>query len=113
MADAVNQTLLRIQELCDEKNWSLYRLAKNSKVPYPSLSNMFLRNTQPTLSTLEKLCEGLGITMSTFFSGPETDTYLLSEKEAQVINIYRKLPNQDKELAETFLGGLSHTLPLS
>lgn len=111
MAVAVNQTLLRIQELCDEKNWSLYKLAKSSKVPYSSLSNMFLRNTQPTISTLEKLCDGLGITMSMFFSCSETDTYVLSEKEAQVMDIYRNLPNPDKELVETYLGGLSHTLP--
>lgn len=111
MAIAINHTLLRIQELCDEKSWTLYKLAKSSKVPYSSLSNMFLRNTQPTISTLEKLCDGLGITMSMFFSGSENGTYILSEKEAQVMNIYRKLPTQDKELVETYLGGLNHTLP--
>ncbi len=111
MSIAINRTLLRIQELCDERNWSVYKLAKNSNVPYSSLSNMFLRNTQPTISTLEKLCDGLGITMSHFFSNSETDTYILSEKEAQVMNTYRQLPTQDKELLEVYLGGLTHTLP--
>ena len=33
-------------------------LAKESDIPYSSLNSLFLKNNQPTLSTLEKICKG-------------------------------------------------------
>lgn len=114
MTTPESTTLQRIQELCDEKNWSLYKLAKESNVPYSSLSNMFLRNTQPTISTLEKLCQGLGITMSFFFFKQNEDTtnsFILTDKEQTIINSYRQLPPSQKDLLEAYLYGLSQTLP--
>lgn len=63
-----NPILKRIKILYMKKGWSVYRLAKESKIAYSSLNNMFLRNTQPTIYTLEKICCGLGISMSEFFA---------------------------------------------
>ena len=51
----MNDTLMKIQKLMNERNWSLYKLAKESDIPYSSLNSLFLKNNQPTLSTLEKI----------------------------------------------------------
>ena len=50
----MNDTLKRINELLDKRNWTLYKLAKESDIPYSSLSSMFQKNNQPTIATLEK-----------------------------------------------------------
>ena len=50
----MNDTLMKIQKLMNERNWSLYKLAKESDIPYSSLNSLFLKNNQPTLSTLDE-----------------------------------------------------------
>lgn len=59
-----NDILEKIKNYMELRNWTLYRLAKESDIPYTSLHSMFEKNTQPTLSTLRKLCNGLGIELS-------------------------------------------------
>ena len=56
-----------IQDLCKERNWSYYRLAKESDIPYSTLNNMISRTNIPTIPTLQKLCDGFGITLADFF----------------------------------------------
>ena len=57
-----------IQDLCRERDWSYYRLAKESDIPYSTLNNMINRTNIPTIPTLQKLCDGFGITLSDFFT---------------------------------------------
>lgn len=105
-----NDVLLRISTLCRERDWSLYRLAKEAAIPYTSLSNMFARNTQPTIHTLEKMCAGFGISMSEFFDTPlkkDPNTFVLSENEKNLIEVYRSLNAPCRELMETYLQSLS------
>lgn len=60
--------LQRIRTLCDARGWSAYRLAKESKISTGSLNNLFRLNNQPSLTTLIAICNGLGITLSQFFT---------------------------------------------
>lgn len=104
-----NEVLLRIREFLRINHWSIYKLAKESGVPYSSLNNSFLRNTCPTIPTLEKLCAGLNITLSDFFdfkNNPLRDTSL-SEDEQNILSAYRELSIKDKELLNAYLDGLS------
>lgn len=71
----LNSTLLRIQELLEQKKWTVYKLSKESDIPYSSLNSLFLKNNQPTISTLEKICKGLNIALSDFFSNKELSYY--------------------------------------
>ena len=63
-----NEILKKIETYMKLRNWSIYKLAKEADIPYSSLNSMFLKNTQPTIPTLEKICSGLNISMSDFFS---------------------------------------------
>ena len=56
----------RIQELCDERNWSYYQLAKVSGIAYSTLSTMINKHNMPSLPTLQKLCSGFGISITDF-----------------------------------------------
>ena len=109
MAEAENEVLGRLREFLKLNHWSIYKLAKASGVPYSSLNNCFLRNTCPTIPTLEKLCAGLNISLSDFFDfkkNPLRDASL-SEEEQNLLALYRKLSIRDKELLNAYLDGLS------
>ena len=104
-----NEVLLRIRELLKLNHWTIYKLAKASGVPYSSLNNCFLRNTCPTIPTLEKLCMGLNISLSDFFDykkNPLRDMSL-SEAEQELLSTYRQLSIKDRELLGAYLDGMS------
>lgn len=61
----------RLRKLLDKSGWSEYRLAKNCGLSQSTLANIFRRNTVPSISTLESICNGFGITLAQFFSDGE------------------------------------------
>lgn len=96
----LNKLLTKIQELLDERNWTLYRLSKEANIPYSSLNSLFLKNNQPTVSTLEKVCDGFHITLSEFFSEDtpyRDETPLITEDEKIILNTFRNLSKKDKQ----------------
>ena len=96
----LNKLLTKIQKLLDERNWSLYKLSKESHIPYSSLSSLFLKNNQPTVATLEKICNGFHITLSEFFSDNppyRNEAPIITEEEQKVLDIFSSLNNKDKQ----------------
>ena len=61
-------TMARVVELADEQNLSLFKLAQLADVPYSTLRNAQKCGTQLAVSTIERICEALGVTMSEFFA---------------------------------------------
>ena len=59
----------KIRALMEERGWTVYRLAKESGVSWSTIRNMFDRNTEPTVPTVEALCKGLGITLEELLLG--------------------------------------------
>ncbi len=100
--------LERVRSLQEFKHWSVYRLAKESGLPYSSLNNIFARKTSPGIPTLEKICHGFGISLSQFFEYGENPLRNndLTEQEDDLINAYRSLSKMDKGLAEAYVQGL-------
>lgn len=106
----MNDMLKRIKTLCEERGWTKYRLSKETGIATSSISNMFSRNTQPSLDTIERLCKGFGISISDFFNTPtipRPDAYVLNDRESVIIDTYRALPNPKKDLLYTYLHGLA------
>lgn len=101
-----NEILKKIGTYMKLRNWSIYKLAKEADIPYSSLNSMFLKNTQPTIPTLEKICSGLNISMSDFFSDKSTENvpYLsLTEDEQELLSLYNKLSKSEKNFLSTML----------
>lgn len=98
----------RIKYLLEFNHWSVYKLAKNSSIPYSNLNNIFNRNTCPTIPTLEKICKGFNISLTEFFDFENNPLRIqsITEKEQEIINSYNSLSSTDKKLLEAYLRGL-------
>ncbi|MBO5164673.1 MAG: helix-turn-helix transcriptional regulator [Ruminococcus sp.] len=109
-----NYVINRMNELLKERNWTIYRLAKESDIAYSSLNNIFVRRTIPSVLTLEKICNGFQITLSEFFETTtpilQTEDMLTSD-EREIIGIYRTLCKSDKKLFHAYLQGLAKLTP--
>lgn len=58
----------RIIELCNERDISTNKLCSISGVTQSTVNNIVSgRNRSATISTIKKLCDGLGITIQEFF----------------------------------------------
>ena len=101
-----NDVLAYIRELCTKRGWTIYRLAVESQIGHTTLGNLFKRNNTPSISTLEKICDGLGITMSEFFAKDKKTIPNLTEKHLELIKRYNNLTLHEKELLEAFLSGI-------
>ena len=107
-----NETLQRIKELLSARGWSVYRLSQECDISESSLNTLFKRNTEPKLSTLRKICEGLRISLSDFFDYEKTPEFVdLSVDELNLLVEYRSTSKTNKKLLRTYLAGLNNTLP--
>lgn len=66
IGDAVRQ---RILELCEINDLSVNKLSNISGVTQSTVNNIVSgRNNSATISTIKKLCDGLGISVEEFFN---------------------------------------------
>ncbi len=89
-------TKARLKQLMNEREWTIYRLAKESGVAWTTIRNMFVRDTDPSIQTLESLCKGFGITLSQFFDSKNNPG--LSSEQSHLIQEWNKLEKKDKQL---------------
>lgn len=70
---------LRIEELCRENEITVNKLATMSGITQSTLNNIISgRNRSTTIGTIQKICDGLGITIQEFF---ESDLFHHLEQE--------------------------------
>ena len=93
----------RIKGLCEQRGWTQYRLAKVSGIPQSSLNAMLTRDGDPSIRNITKICEGLGISLTEFFSGLEEP----SEEMQEIIDIWNGLDKSARQFAKTYMYGLS------
>lgn len=82
--------------MMDERGWSEYRLAKECGVSQSTISNIFNRNYQPSIASLENICKSFGITLSQFFS--EGNLVELTEEQYDFFKRWSTLSPEQKEL---------------
>jgi len=62
-------TLLRVQQLCDEKGITINKLATQAGISRSVMGNWITRGiAEPSLSTVKKICDGLDISVIDFFA---------------------------------------------
>ena len=71
----VNEAVkMRILELCQQNNITLNKLSTICGITQSTLNNIISRrNATTTVSTIQKICDGLEITIQDFFSSPLFD----------------------------------------
>ena len=95
----------RIKQLCEERNITYYELAKRSDIPYSTLSRMLHKSNQPSLITLRKICDGLGITLSHFFN-VENESVSLTEAQNECLSLFNLLSVEEQKLAIAYVKGM-------
>ena len=89
-------TNVRIRQLMDERQWTEYRLAKESALSQSTIANLFKRNTLPSISTLEAICTGFGITLAQFFC--EGNMVELSDEQKELFEKWISLTSAQKRV---------------
>ncbi len=99
--------LRKINKMRLDRGWSIYRLSVEADIPQSTLTNMFNRETLPSITTLTSICNAFGTTLSEFFyeeSLPNAQSICDSEllelfnsvsREAQeaIISLLREMKN--------------------
>lgn len=96
----------RIKQLCKSRSWSYYRLAKASGIPYSTLNTMLHKSYVPTVPSLQKICDGFGITLAQFFS-EEDEISLLTKEQRDCLEQWDSLDKKSRDLALAYMQGLS------
>lgn len=95
----------RIQQLMEERGWTFYRLAKEANISWSTLRNMFKRNNDPSIYTLECICKGMGMTLPQFF---DVDNQMgLTEEQRQLIQQWSRLNDRNKRLVSELVDVLN------
>jgi transcriptional regulator with XRE-family HTH domain len=87
--------LNKIKALLQEREWSVYKLSKISGVSQSTLSNMFTRNNDPSIGTLEDICNAFGITLSQFFAD-EGEMVVLTKEQGEMLEKWSTLTSEQK-----------------
>ncbi len=87
---------IRLRELMQARKWTEYRLAKECGLSESTIANIFHRNANPSLATLEAICCSFGITMSQFFA--EGDMVELTPQLRELFDGWAKLTPEQKRI---------------
>ncbi len=83
----------RLKQLMDERNMTVYSVAQAAGVSWQTVKNLFTLTSNPSVGTLQKICNGLGVTMSQFFATEEDGNIItLTATQQHVIDRWNTLP---------------------
>ena len=91
----------RIKELLKQRGWTAYKLSKQSGLAESTVNNILKRNTVPSVTTLESICGGFGMTMAQFFA--EGELIEVTPDVSELVRYYTVLSSEQKELARELL----------
>lgn len=86
----------RITEIRNSKNISIYKLAKLSDVAENHIRAIEKGKNQPTLLTLDKILNSLGVNLSEFFNDTNECLYP-NEYERNLLEAIRNLDNEQAD----------------
>lgn len=89
-------TLEKLRELIQARGWTEYRLAQECGLNVSTIANIYRRNTMPTITTLEAICSGFGITLAQFFS--EGDVVEMTPELKELFDAWKPLTSDQKNI---------------
>lgn len=84
---------------------TMYRLAQVTELQQSTISNIMKRKTLPNLITLEKICNGIGVSLAQFFQ-EDGDIVSLTDEQKQVVETWISLSEEDKKLVKIYVQGI-------
>jgi transcriptional regulator with XRE-family HTH domain len=86
-----------------ERNWSEYQLAEESGLTQSTISSWYRKNMLPSITSLSKICDAFGITLSQFFLEDDNNTTILTDQQRQLLHHAAKLDSEQYEALVHFL----------
>ena len=86
----------RIRNIRKSKGLSIYKLLQDTGISQNHISDLELGRGKPSVETLKRLIVPLGITLSELFN-EDTEVSILTEKERELVENYRTLPENKAE----------------
>lgn len=87
-----------IQKNREARGWTEYQLAERSGLPQSTISSWYKKGMTPSFSSLEKICEAFGLTLSQFFADAEDRLALTPAQRALLDKWSRLTPGQQSSL---------------
>ncbi|MDO4314089.1 MAG: helix-turn-helix transcriptional regulator [Eubacteriales bacterium] len=100
------ETLEKLNQLLQERGWTEYRLAKECGLSESTIANIYRRNSVPSITTLEAICKGFGITLSQFFA--ENEMVELTPQMKELFDNWATLTPAQKEAALTLIKAMNN-----
>ena len=82
----------RLQNIRKSKHISVYRISQDTGISTSHINSIERGEKNPSVETLCRLIEPLGITMSEFFND-DSDISYLSVEEKEVLAFFRTMPD--------------------
>lgn len=89
--------LEKIDKLRRERGWSINNLAMEAMLTQSTLNNLYLRKTEPKLSTLRAICGAFGITLAEFFADDDCTEQEKTDLDNQIKNSLSGLTTAQKK----------------
>ena len=95
--------LEEINSLREKRGWSEYQLAESSGLPQSTISSWYRKNVIPSVSSLDRICNAFGITLSQLFSENGNLYYNLTEEQKRMLACLTKLDSSQRKALLVFL----------
>lgn len=105
----MKNVLAEITRLRLERGWNEYELAKHCGLSQSTISTWYRKNQTPTIQTLDKVCKGLGISLSQFFA-EGSDAVSLTPEQKDMLDNWSALNIQQKQIIRDLLKNMRSTL---
>ena len=83
------------------RGWSEYMLALNADIPQSTISTWYRKQLQPSIASIEHICDGLGITLSQFFEEEEMQT--VRQEQQELFDLWQKMSPEQRHNLIQFL----------
>lgn len=93
--------LEKIDELRRVHGWSVNNLAMEAMLTQSTVNNLYIRKTEPKISTLRAICDAFGITLAEFFA--ETENKVESTVDSDLQKKIAALSEKQKVALLVFL----------
>jgi transcriptional regulator with XRE-family HTH domain len=92
----------KITKIRKQKGWSLSKLATQAGLTTTTVYNWYNdKNATPSRDSIEDVCVAFGVSVAEFYADVEMDN--LTEKEIRLLQLFRKIPEKEREKALSML----------
>ena len=98
----MDHILEKIVKMREARSWTEYRLSEEADIPQSTISAWYSKGKQPTVVSLQKICDACGITLTQLFS-EEGEAVMLTEQQKELLDNWIHLEAHQQEALLAFL----------